>query len=218
MTIKLLLAEDQLIVAEGLRSLLEHSPEINSHIVGVAENGRKAVEMAKNHRPDVIVMDISMPDLNGIDATRLILEDNPNIKILALSVHKESSFVMKMFQAGAKGYILKESFFQECVTALKKIMNDEFYFGNGLNATIADILKDKEKQIAQKESVSHLSLREREVLQLVAEGKSSKEIAAILNRSVKTVEMHRFKIMEKLNIHSIAELTRYAIQEGITAL
>ena len=214
MSIKVLIADDHQIVRDGLRSMLEKEPWIK--VVGEAEEGRTTLRLARELAPDVIIMDVSMPDLNGIEATRQIIAEFPTIKVIALSMHNDRRFVLNMIKAGAKGYLLKDSAFKELAKAIKVVVSNQTY----LSGEIADILVQDYLSCATPDEFSAfqlLSPREREVLQLLAEGKSSNQIAESLHISVKTVETHRAQLMAKLKIKSIAELTKYAIREGITA-
>jgi DNA-binding NarL/FixJ family response regulator len=214
-SIKILIADDHKIVRDGLRALLEN--ELNMTVLGEAENGRTAVELAKELQPDVVIMDISMPDLNGIEATRQIRESVPRAKVIALSMHTDRRFVAEVLKMGASGYLLKDCAFEELASAIHAVLSNRNY----LSSQIADVvLKDYVRLVAKKDmSVFEiLTAREREVLQLIAEGSSTKEIAACLNISVKTVETYRLRIMEKLDAHSIAELTKYAVRQGLTSL
>jgi DNA-binding NarL/FixJ family response regulator len=214
-SVGILLADDHRIIRDGLRSLLEKEPGFS--IVGEAENGREAVRKALELKPDLVVMDIAMPDLNGIEATRRILSAQPKIKIVVLSMHAERRFVIEMLKAGAAAYLLKDNAFEELALAIHTVLGDRTY----LNPLIADqVIGDYILQL-QKNDCSVFSLlttREREVLQLLAEGMSMVQIAAHLHLSVKTIETHRQNLMEKLEIRSIAELTKYAIREGLTSL
>jgi two-component system response regulator NreC len=215
MGITILLADDHRLLREGLRSLLEEQPDMT--VVGEAENGKSAVESAANLMPDIIIMDISMPGLNGIDATQQILSNCPQSKVIALSMHTERRTVVGMINAGASGYLLKDCAFEEVVLAVRAVAANGTY----LSPKIAEIVvKDYVHRIPKDDlsSLSGLSVREREVLQLLAEGRKTKEIAGILRVSVKTAESYRQRIMDKLNIHSIAELTKLAIREGLTSL
>jgi DNA-binding NarL/FixJ family response regulator len=214
-SIRILLADDHKIVRTGLRELLEKQP--NLEVVGEAEDGRTAVQLSKTLSPDVVIMDISMHDLNGIEATRQITSNSPHVKVLILSLHSSQRFMTDVFKAGASGYLLKDCDLSEVFDAIRAVIANETY----ICPQIATVLRnDYLQRILQAEAstVSTLTPREREVLQLMAEGKSTKEIAFSFNLSVKTVEAHRQRIMEKLNIHSIAELTKYAIREGLTSL
>jgi DNA-binding NarL/FixJ family response regulator len=215
MGLKILLADDHKLLREGLKSLI--AEQRNMTVIAETEDGRSAVQLAARLMPDIIIMDISMPGLNGIEATRQIFDANPGAKIIALSMHLESRMVFEMLKAGAKGYLLKDCAFEEVIHAIETVASKGTY----LSPRIADmVLKDYVNQTPENESsaLSVLSAREKEVLQLLAEGKKTREISDVLHISVKTAEFHRQKIMEKLNVHSIAELTKYAIREGLTSL
>jgi len=215
MKIKVLLADDHKIFRDGLRSLIEKEPEME--VVAEAENGRKAARLAEKLAPDVIIMDVSMPDMNGIEATRTITSATPDVKLIALSMHSDRRFVLGMLEAGAAGYLLKDCAFEELAGAIRQVARGNSY----LSPKIADVVVkgylNKGTQFAPEE-VSPLTSREREILQLIAEGLSTKEIASHVCLSIKTVETHRRNIMEKLNIRSIAELTKYSIREGLVTL
>jgi two-component system, NarL family, response regulator NreC len=211
---RVLLADDHKILRQGLRTLLEQEKDIQ--IVGEAENGRSSVRLAGELTPDVVIMDVAMPDLNGIDATRRIAEIVPLTRVLALSMHSDGRYVKGMLQAGARGYILKDCAAEELTRAIRTVMADQVYVSPGVTGTIVD---DYVRQLSSAtDEPATLSPREREVLQLLAEGASTANIAAELHLSVKTIETHRKNIMDKLSLRSIAELTKYAIREGITAL
>lgn len=214
MAIKVIIADDHRIIRDGLRSLLNN--ELDIEVIGEASDGRTAVEMSQRLKPDVVIMDITMPGLNGIEATRQILSYDSDIKVLALSMHSDRRFVSGALQAGASGYILKNSAFNDLVQAIHTVIAQQTY----LSPQIAEILVENYVRHSSKAvfPASTLTVREREVLQLIAEGKSVKEIASILYISHKTVEKHREQIMKKLAVHSIAELTKYAIREGLTNL
>ena len=215
MSIKILIADDHKIIRDGLRALVEKEPYMIW--VGEAGDGRTAVRLAEELKPNVVIMDVSMPDLNGIEATRQIAEKNRTTKIIALSMHSDRRFVSEVLKAGASGYLLKDCAFEDLSVAIRTVMSNRTY----LSSQVADVvLKDYVRLVAKSDlsAFSILTKREREVLQFIAEGKTTKEIAALLNISVKTVETHRQRIMEKLNIGSIAELTKYAIREGLTSL
>ena len=211
---KILLVEDHHLVRSGLRSLIEKQP--GYEIIGEAEDGREAVNLSRELVPDIILMDISMPELNGIEATRQILENSSTIKIIILSVHSGQKFVAEVFKAGACGYLLKNCTFSEMLAAINAVAAGGTY----ICPQIANIVRnDYLRSFIEKEpSISTtLSNREREVLQLLAEGKNVKEIAYAFNLSVKTIETHRQRIMKKLDLHNIAALTKYAIREGLTS-
>ncbi len=215
MNIKVLLVDDHKIVREGLRSLLEKEGDIS--IVAEADNGRTAAQRATEMLPDVVVMDIAMPEMNGIEATRRITAENPEIRVLALSMHSARRFVSEALSVGAKGYLLKDCAADELVRAIRTVAADKIY----LSPDITDqIVKDYVKNLPDSPpaALNMLSTREKEVLQLIAEGRNTKEIAFTLNVSIKTIETHRQQIMKKLNLQSVAGLTRYAIREGLTPL
>jgi DNA-binding NarL/FixJ family response regulator len=200
---------------EGLSSLLREQASIQ--VIGEAINGREAVQLAEREEPDVVVMDVSMPDLNGIDATRQILARSPRTRVIALSMHSDRQFVAEMFRAGARGYLLKDAAFEDLANAIVQVTKDERY--------IAPKISGFDFEEYQNDEDSHdglmrprLSEREREVLQMMAEGKGTKEIAAELHLSAKTVETHRQHLMDKLDMYSVAELTKFAIREGLTSL
>lgn len=214
MSIKVMIADDHQIVREGLRAMLEKEHDIK--VVGEAVDGRMTERLARELVPDVIIMDVAMPDLNGIEATRQIAAELPGVKIIALSMHDDRRFVLNMFKAGAAGYMLKDCAFKDLAKAIRVVMSHKTY----LSHEIADIVvKDYLASSSPTEAsvFQLLSPREREVLQLLAEGKTSSLIADNLHISVKTVESHRQQIMTKLKIKSVAELTKYAIREGLTS-
>jgi DNA-binding NarL/FixJ family response regulator len=215
MSIKILIADDHKIIREGLRALIEKKPGME--VIGEVENGRKAVQLVQELLIDIIVMDIAMPDLNGIEATRQIVARAPSIKVIALSMHSDKRFVVEMLKAGASGFLLKDCAFEELIHAIHAVRANKTY----LSPKIADMMiKDYVRLLPMGElSVfSVLTPRQRQVLQLLSEGKGTSQIAHDLQVSVKTVETFRQQIMNKLNIHSIAELTKYAIREGLTSL
>jgi DNA-binding NarL/FixJ family response regulator len=210
---KVLIVDDHQIIREGLRSLLEKEPGIT--IVGEAENGGDALRLVRELSPDVILMDVSMPNFNGIDATAQVKAEFPSVKIIALSMHDDRRFVLNMIKAGASGYILKDNSFKDLSKAIQVVMVNKIY----LSDEIADfVVKEHVASSAPIESSAALFLteRERETLQLIAEGKTSGQISKILHISPKTVEAHRTSITSKLNIKGITELTKYAIREGLT--
>jgi len=213
--IKVVLADDHQIVRQGLRSLLAAEPDIE--VVGEADNGRAVVRLVQELSPQVVIMDISMPDLNGIEATRHILSEFSGVKVIALSMHSDSLFVLNMFKAGASGYLLKDCALEELVKAVRTVMNRKIYLSPGISDIV---IKDFVIGWSSPESTAYsvLTAREREVLQLMAEGKNTNQIADSLCVSVKTVEAHRKQLMNKLDIHSVAELTKYAIRQGLTSL
>lgn len=215
MAIKILIADDHKIVRDGLRQMLENQG--GYEVAAEAENGRKALQLARKHHPDIVIMDISMPDLNGVDAARQLLAENSDIRVIALSMHSDKQYVDQMLTAGVKGYLLKDCAFEELNQALKVVMRGGVY----LSADIAGlVVQDYVGLLHEKapDPSAALTIREREVLQLIAEGRSTKVIAETLHISVKTVETHRKKLLEKLDVKSIAELTKIALREGLTTL
>lgn len=214
MSIKVLLVDDHKIMREGLRSIISEQTGIS--VVGEAANGREAVKLAEKLKPDLVVMDLSMPELNGIEATGEIVSSNPYIKVLALSMHSEKMFITRALQEGASGYILKDCALEELIQAIRTVMSGRVY----ISPDVADVVLSDYRQLLNSETsmVSKLTKREREVLQLIAEGSPTKVIAVSLNLSVKTIETHRSQLMNKLDLHSIAELTKFAIKEGIIEL
>ena len=215
MKTKIIIADDHKIMREGLKALIEKQPDME--VAAEAQDGLEVTKLARKLMPQVIIMDIGMPEMNGIDATRQVISENKEIKIIALSMHSDRRFVLEMLKAGASGYLLKDSAFEELVNAVHTVMSGQSY----LSPRITDIVvKEYLYNMPKSESTvfNVLTVREREVLQLLAEGKSTKQIASTLNLSVKTVETHRQQIMDKLEIRTVAELTKYAIREGLTSL
>jgi len=216
MEYKIIIADDHKIVREGLRTLLEKLSGFK--VVGEACDGVQSLEKANELQPHLIIMDISMPVLNGIEATRQILQKVPSTRIIALSMHADRRFVLEALKAGVKGYLLKDSAFEELQTAIKTVLNNQVFLSSSItDLVVREFIQQSEVGVAKSAYVI-LSPREREILQLFAEGHSTKEIANHLRISIKTVETHRKQVMDKLNLHSIAELTKYAIREGLTSL
>ena len=215
MKTRILLVDDHKMVRDGLRSLIEKEPTVS--VVGEAADGRTALLLARVLSPQLVVMDITMPAMNGMLATRQILAANRAIKVLVLSMHADRRFVAETLSAGASGYLLKDGAFEELVHAIKVVVDGKIYLSPAVAGLVVD---DYKKRLATSESAVApvLSGRESEVLQLLAEGRSTKEIAASLKISVKTIESHRHQIMAKLGLKSVAELTKYAIREGLTSV
>jgi DNA-binding NarL/FixJ family response regulator len=214
MGIKILLADDHAIVRDGLRRSLQQEQDME--VVGQAKDGLTTIQLARELSPDVVLMDISMPDINGMDTCREITRDFPNIKVIGLSMHSAKRFVSEMFKAGACGYLPKNCEFDELASAIRSVMAGKTY----LSPAITDVVVDNFVRVSAEENNSvffTLTKRERQVLQLMAEGKTTKQIGQSLHISPKTVEAHRLRVMEKLNINNVAQLTKYAIQEGLTS-
>ncbi len=215
MSIRILIADDHQLLIDGLRRLLAEQRDLE--VVGVAKDGLEAMELVRDLSPEVVLLDISMPQLNGIDATRQILRERPATKVVMLSMHSDRRFVKEALKNGALGYVLKESAFQEVVAAIRSVLKGNLYLSRAVNdQVLQDYIKNLRESGVQPKS--ELSGREREVLQLLAEGKTTKQVAALLHLSAKTIESHRKQIMDKLDLHSIAELTKYAIRTGLTLL
>lgn len=205
--VTVLLVDDHTIVRQGLKLIL--SAHADMEVVGEAANGKEAVELAAKLRPDIVIMDVQMPELNGIEATRQMVAANPRLRILVLSMHKESVYVREILKAGARGYILKDAIDTELLNAVRSVAHGDGY----ISPAVAGALSEKAQP--GNSPIDLLSAREREVLLLIADGKTNKEIATKLNLSVYTVDSHRGKIMEKLNLHSAGELVRFAIKNGL---
>jgi len=211
--IKILVADDHGIVRRGLKSIL--SDQANMRVIGEASDGRTAVRLAAELKPDVVIMDIAMPELNGIEATARIVEDSQRTSGIILSMHYDESYLIRTLTAGARGYILKETAEDEVVAAVQAAARNKSYFSPSIAATLVD---DYLRQIRERgftDSYDLLTGREREILQLLAEGKSNKEVASALNLSVYTVDTHRSRIMQKLDLHNTAELVLYAVRKRI---
>jgi len=213
--IRIVLADDHDVVRAGIRGILVK--QTNIEVVGEASNGREALQMARDLRPNMIVMDIAMPELNGLEATRQIVAAEVDVKVLILSMHSSRQFVSEVLKAGASGYLLKNNALRELPIAINAVANGKVYLSPGVAELVVE---DYVRHVPAtgKVAFATLSAREREVLQLLAEGKTSKEIANSLSVSVKTVESHRSQIMDKLGIRTVAELTKFAVREGLTPL
>lgn len=215
MNIKVLIVDDHQIMREGLKLLLENKNGFT--VVGEADNGRLAVHLAREVSPHVVLMDITMPEMNGIDATRIIVKECPSVRVLALSMHADRRTIEDALAAGAKGFLLKECAFEEMVGAIQHVVNDRYYLSPYVtDIVVMDYLYRRGR--CDESPLSCLTPREREVWKLIAEGNNTKEVAFALNVSVKTVETQRVNIMRKLKVTSIADLTKHAIREGIITL
>lgn len=215
MTVRILIVDDHQVVRDGLKALLDQPPRYA--VIGTAKDGREGVTLSRKLSPDVVIMDVAMPELNGVDAARRILADSPDVRIVALSMHADRRYVSGMLQAGALAYVRKESAFEEISAAVDAVTQGTVYLGEG----IADVVVGELRQLGAarpSDDADSLSDREREVLQLLAEGRKTAEIAAALYVSTKTVETHRRQIMSKLSLDSIAALTKYAIRKGLISL
>ncbi len=214
MTTRIFLADDHIMIREGLRLLIDRQSDLS--VVGEAEDGREVLKKVPKTNPDIIIMDVEMPNLNGREATRQIIDSYPNVSVIALSAHTDSRYISEMLKVGAKGYLLKHSASDELLQAIKLVSRGKTY----LSPEIADVVaaEYRRRTVPAGSRFAKLSARESEVLQLTAEGMSRKEIASELCLSVKTVATHIEHIREKLNLHTVAELTKYAIREGVTSV
>jgi two-component system, NarL family, response regulator NreC len=212
--IRILVADDQTIIREGLVSLLDKQSDLS--VVGEAGDGRTSLRLARELLPDVVIMDISMPDLNGIEATRQIITELPLVKVIALSVHFDKHIVKGMLQAGASAYLSKYSAAQELIKAIRLVMADQIYLSPDIAGVVVEDYKSSRSDGSS--VFTALTPREREVLQLFAEGKNTRQVAATLYISLKTVEAHRRQIMDKMGFKSLAELIKYALREGLTSM
>jgi DNA-binding NarL/FixJ family response regulator len=210
---RIVLADDHQLMRQGLRGLLDREPDME--VVGEADGGRSALALVAELAPNVVIMDVAMPDLNGVEATRKIVAGFPGVRVIALSMHADKRFVAGMLKAGASGYLLKDCAFAELAGAVRTVAAGQVYLSPGIAGLVAEEFAGR---FAPDRPGSPLTGREREVLQLIAEGQATKQIAVRLGLSVKTVETHRRQMMDKLGLHSVAELTKYAIREGLTAL
>ncbi len=206
--IRILLADDHVLVRQGFKMILSAQPDMQ--IIGEAVNGRETVELSEKLQPDLVLMDVTMPELNGIEATRRLASVSPRTRVLALSMHKDAVYVREILRAGARGYLLKDSADADLIAAVRSVAKGEGY----LSPAVSDaVLTDYRRHVT--DPLDLLTSREREVLQMIAEGKTNKEIATALNLSVYTIEAHRGRVMEKLNLHSTGELVRFALRSGL---
>jgi len=213
--IKILVVDDHRILRQGIRSLLASQEDFE--IVAESSDGRESVKDVMKHKPDVVLMDIAMPNLNGFEATRQIKKKQPDTKILVLSMYRDDEYVLQALQAGVSGYVLKDVAVEELITAIRSVYNDQYYLSPSISRTVIDASLGKIEK-ADKEPFDLLTPREREIVQLISEGYTNKQIATKLFISVKTVDAHRSHIMDKLDIHDVAQLVKYAIRKGLTDL
>ncbi len=212
-TTRIVLADDHTVVRKGLRMLLESYPDFL--VVADAADGRQAVALVEEHRPDVVVMDVAMPILNGIEAARQISAKLPNVAIVFLSMHSDEAYVLKALKAGARAYLLKDSAEHDLINAVKAVSEGKAFFSPAISKMLVEDYMRQMRDRGVEDSFELLTTREREIQQLLAEGKSNKQVAAVLNLSLYTVETHRGNIFQKLNLHSTAELILYAIRKGV---
>lgn len=213
--IRILLADDHTVIRSGLRALLDRVCDFT--VVAESGDGREAVDFADEHRPQVVVMDIAMPRLNGIDATQLITSKHPEIAVVILSMHSDEGYVLRSLKAGARGYLMKDSAEAELISAIRAVHEGKAFFSPTISKMLAEDYVRQVQQRGARDSFELLSLREREVLQLLAEGRSNKEVATLLSLSLYTIETHRANILQKLGLHSSAELILYAVRKGIVS-
>ncbi len=215
MAVRIVIADDHSILREGLKALIAKETELE--IVAEADTGMDALKKAHEFSPDVVIMDVAMPELNGIEATRQMVTDIPEIKVIALSMHSDRRFVIEMLRAGAHGFVLKHAAFEELIKAIHSVVSGNSFLSSSI---VNVVVRDYVKKLGGTDSPAYnqLTIRERQVLQMLAEGRRTKEIAFSLNVSIKTVESHRLNIKDKLGIDSLAELTKFAIREGLTTL
>lgn len=211
--IRVLLAEDHTIVREGLRSLLEATGRVE--VVGEADNGRSAVEVARELRPDVAIVDVSMPELDGVEATRQIKKAAPQVRVIVLTMHSAEVYMKEVFRAGASGYLVKKTAARDLLMAVEAVMRDEMYLSPAISKVVIDRYVEVGGEALSREGYNALSDREREVLKLVAEGRTNREVADMLNVAEKTVATHRANVMRKLELHNMSELVRYAVRERL---
>ncbi len=214
MEIKVFLSDDHTIVRDGLKVLLEADKDIN--VIGQSDNGRDAVQQAQKLEPDIVIMDIAMPGLNGIEAAQQILESCPSTRVIILSMYSSKEYIFRALQAGAQEYLLKESAGQEVVKAVRTVFSGKRYTSERITESVLDSYAQQNKAASAKSPLERLSSREREILQLVVEGKSSAEIAKTIYLSPKTVETYRSRLMQKLGVNDMPGLVKFAIQHGLT--
>lgn len=213
MSIRVLVADDHTMIRSGLRMLLEREPGFE--VVAEASDGRQAIELAESLQPDVAVLDIGMPKLNGIEATRHIVQKLPRTRVVVLSMHSDESYVLRALKSGARGYLLKDSAESDILNSIRAVNEGKAYFSPEISKMLAEDYMRQMQQRGVEDSYELLTAREREILQMLAEGRSNKEISSALNLSLYTVETHRGNILQKLNLHSLPELILYAVRKGI---
>jgi two-component system nitrate/nitrite response regulator NarL len=211
--IKVLLADDHFLVREGLRSSLSEYPDIQ--VVGEARNGREAIDKARTLQPEVVLMDINMPEMNGLEATAALRKSGSRARVLALTVHNNKQYVLQIIRSGAQGYVLKDTSPDELVRGIKAVLNGEAFFSPTISGIVLQLLR--EQQPEPETSQPHLTAREMQIVKLVAAGKTNKEIAAELNVNVRTIETQRYQLMRRIHVRNAAELTRYALEHGLLA-
>lgn len=211
--VRILLADDHTVMRAGLRALLERQPGLS--VVAEAADGREAVKLAESEKPDIVVMDIAMSGLNGIEATRQIVAQNPRVHVIILSMHSDESYVLRALKAGARGYLLKDSAESDLLQGIRAVREGKSYFSPAVSRLLLEDYIRQLQHRGEEDSYDLLTPREREILQLIAEGRSNKDIANLLNLSVYTVETHRTRILQKLNLHTVPELILYAVRKGI---
>jgi DNA-binding NarL/FixJ family response regulator len=214
-TIRVIVADDHTIIRSGLKALLDREPDIE--VVAEAADGRQAVQKAQELQPEVVLLDIAMPNLNGIEAARQIAAKHDRMGIIILSMHSDESYVLKALKAGARGYLLKDSSESDVMNAVRAVNAGKAYFSPEISRMMADDYLRQMEQRGAEDSYELLTSREREILQMLAEGKSNKDVANLLNLSLHTVETHRSNILQKLNLHSVPELILYAVRKGIVS-
>jgi two-component system response regulator NreC len=207
MPTRIVLADDHVLVRQGLKSLLERE---HFQVMAEASDGQDAVRLTEAHQPDIAILDISMPTLNGIDAARGLSRSAPKTKVILLTQHEEEQYIHEALEAGVKGYVLKSQVANDLIQAIRQVCRGEFYLSPGISRAVMEAYRNKSDRPADP-----LTVRERQVLQLIAEGKSTKDTASVLGISVKTAESHRMRLMQKLNIHETASLVRYAVRRGL---
>ena len=215
MPIRILLADDHTVVRDGLRALLERQPDMT--VVAEAADGRDSVRLAEEQSPDVVVMDITMPNMNGIEATRRILAANPRTAVVILSMHQDESYVLRSLKAGAKGYLLKDSLRSDILDAIRAVSEGRSFLTRKISRMLQEDYVRQMERRGVEDSYDLLSLREKEIVRLLVDGKTNREIAVLIHVSVATVETHRNNVFQKLNVHNLAELILYAVRKGLVS-